>query len=264
MKKYIAVLLTLCLTLSLGAALAENTPIKVGASPSPHAEILEIVKPLLAQKGYDLQIVEFSDYLQPNYALENGELDANYFQHEPYLQNFNEENGTHLAVAFGVHLEPMLVFGGKSAALDAIKDGATIAVPNDPSNEARALRLLQNLGLLKLNEGSEALATKFDIDSKNSPYKVDIKETEAAYIPPTLQDVDFAVMNVNYALGAGLKAEDAIAVEPTEGNPNTNVVAVRVGDEEAEFTLALKEALQSDEVRSYIETTYSGAVIPAF
>lgn len=263
MKKLLSLLVALCLTFSCAAALCEeNKTIKVGASPSPHAEILAVAAPLLAEKGYTLEIVEFTDYVMPNNALENGELDANYFQHQPYLTNFNAENGTHLVAAFGVHLEPMLVFGGKSSDLTAIADGATIAVPNDPSNEARALRLLAENGVFTLKADAGETATKLDIEE--NPHNVNVTEVEAAQVPRFLQDVDFAAVNVNYALDAGLLAADAVAVEPTEGNPNTNIVAVREGDEESEFTLALKEALQSEEVKAFIDETYAGAVIAAF
>ena len=263
MKKLLSLLVALCLTFTCAAALADEVKtIKVGASPSPHAEILEVAKPLLEEKGYKLEIVEFQDYVMPNTALENGELDANYFQHIPYLNNFNAEQGTHLVAAFGMHLEPMLIFGGKSNDLTAIKDGATIAVPNDPTNEARALRLLEANGVITLKEGAAETATVLDI--AENPHNVKINEVEAAQVPRFQPDVDFIVVNVNYALSAGLVAADALAAEPTEGNENVNIVAVREGDEESEFTLALKEAMQSDAVRTYIEETYAGAVIAAF
>lgn len=263
MKKLIALFVAVCLTVACTAALAADVKtIKVGASPSPHAEILGIAKPALEELGYKLEIVEFQDYVMPNTALEDGELDANYFQHIPYLTNFNAEQGTHLVVGFGVHLEPMLLFGGKSNDLSAIKKGATIAVPNDPTNEARALRLLQAQGIITLKADAQDSATKLDITE--NPYDVKISEVEAAQVPRYLADVDFAVVNVNYALSAGLAAADALAAEPTEDNPNVNIVAVREGDEEAEFTLALKTALQSEAVKTYIEETYKGAVIVAF
>ena len=261
MKKLLSLLVALCLTFTCAAALADEVKtIKVGASPSPHAEILEVAKPLLEEKGYKLEIIEFQDYVMPNTALENGELDANYFQHIPYLNNFNAEQGTHLVAAFGMHLEPMLIFGGKSNDLTAIKDGATIAVPNDPTNEARALRLLEANGVITLKEGAAETATVLDI--AENPHNVKINEV--AQVPRFQPDVDFIVVNVNYALSAGLVAADALAAEPTEGNENVNIVAVREGDEESEFTLALKEAMQSDAVRTYIEETYAGAVIAAF
>lgn len=263
MKKLLSLLVVLCLTFSCAAALADEVKtIKVGASPSPHAEILEVAKPVVEELGYKLEIVEFQDYVMPNTALENKELDANYFQHIPYLNDFNANQGTHLVVGFGMHLEPMLIFGGKSNDLTAIKEGAKIAVPNDPTNEARALRLLAANGVITLKEDAAETATVLDI--AENPYKVKIEEVEAAQVPRFQPDVDFIVVNVNYALSAGLVAADALAAEPTEDNPNVNIVAVREGDEEAEFTLVLKQAMQSEAVKAYIEETYAGAVIAAF
>lgn len=267
MKKIVTLLLAVCLLASALAGCAssaktENKTIVVGASSTPHAEILEQVKDTLAKDGWTLEIKVFDDYVLPNKALADGELDANYFQHVPYLNNFNAEQGTHLVAAFGMHLEPMLIFGGKSNDLTAIKDGATIAVPNDPTNEARALRLLEANGVITLKEGAAETATVLDI--AENPYNVKINEVEAAQVPRFQPDVDFIVVNVNYALSAGLVAADALAAEPTEGNENVNIVAVYEGNEEAEFTLALKEAMQSDAVRTYIEETYAGAVIAAF
>lgn len=261
MKKFVSILTVLALCLSFGTVLAENKTIKVGASPVPHAQILEIIKPILAEKGFDLEIVEFTDYVLPNLALESGELDANYFQHKPYLDNFNAENGTHLIDAFGVHLEPMLLFGGKSTDITAIKEGAVIAVPNDPSNESRGLRLLESQGIITLNAEAGVTATKLDI--AENPYKVEIYEVEAAQVPRALADVDFATINVNYALDAGLLAEDALVVEPTEGNPNINVLAVKEGTENEDFVAALNEALHSEAVTAFIAETYKGSVIPA-
>ena len=237
----------------------------VGASPAPHAEILEAARDLLADKGYDLEIVEYTDYVQPNNALESGDLDANYFQHKPYLDTFNEENGTHLVSAGAIHYEPFGIYAGKTATLDALADGAKVAVPNDATNEARALLLLEAQGLLKLADGAGLKATKTDI--VENPKNLDILEVEAAQVPRSLPDVDIAVINGNYAIEAGLKVSDALAVEASDSEAATtygNVVAVQEGKEDDEKTKALIEALTSDAVKEYMEQTYEGAVVPLF
>lgn len=248
-------------------AAAENTDeikkIKIGASVTPHAEILAKVNELLKDKGYELEIVEFSDYVQPNLALEDKELDANYFQHITYLNNFNEENGTHLVSAADVHYEPFGLYGGKTAKLEDLKDGASIAVPNDTTNEARALLLLQDQGLIKLKEDAGILATKNDI--VENPKNLDIKEIEAAQTARTLEDVDMAVINGNYALLADLKVSDALAIEAEDSLAATayvNVIAVRAGDEEREDIKAFVEVLKSEEISNFIKDTYQGAVVP--
>lgn len=243
----------------------ELTEITVGASPAPHGEILEAAKPLLEKEGYALKIVEYTDYVQPNIALEDGELDANYFQHLPYLEQFNKEQGTHLASAGAIHYEPFGIYGGKVSSLDELSEGATVAVPNDTTNEARALLLLEAQGLLKLKEGAGLDATRNDIEE--NPLNLDILEVEAAQIPLSLQDVDIAVINGNYAIDAGLKVSDALAVEASDSEAAVtygNVVAVREGDEENEKTKALLDALKSDEVKSFIEDSYDGAVVVLF
>ena len=243
----------------------ELTEITVGASPAPHGEILEAAKPLLEKEGYALKIVEYTDYVQPNIALEDGELDANYFQHLPYLEQFNKEQGTHLVSAGAIHYEPFGIYGGKVSSLDELSEGATVAVPNDTTNEARALLLLEAQGLLKLKEGAGLDATRNDIEE--NPLNLDILEVEAAQIPLSLQDVDIAVINGNYAIDAGLKVSDALAVEASDSEAAVtygNVVAVREGDEENEKTKALLDALKSDEVKSFIEDSYDGAVVPLF
>ena len=234
MKKIIALVLTLTLVLALAACSgsADDKTIVVGATPAPHAEILEIAKEILAEEGYTLEIKEFDDYIIPNTSLEEGELDANYFQHITYMNNFNEENGTHLVSAAGIHYEPFGLYAGKTASLDALADGAQIAVPNDGTNEARALLLLEQEGLIKLKEG-----------------------------------VDMAVINGNYAIDAGLKVSEALAVENADGaaaEAYVNVVAVKEGNENSEKIQALIKALQSEEVRTFIEETYEGAVVPLF
>lgn len=243
----------------------DSNIIRVGASPSPHAEILEQVKDAVAEKGYELEVVEYNDYILPNTALENDELDANYFQHITYLNDFNEENGTHLVDAAGIHFEPFGLYAGKTASLDELADGATVAVPNDTTNEARALLLLEQEGLIKLNEGAGLTATKQDI--AENPKNLDIQEVEAAQLPRVLQDVDIAAINGNYALEAGMNVSDAIAVEGSESdaaNAYVNVIAVKEGNELSEKTQALVEALTSDAVKQYIEETYNGAVVALF
>ena len=237
----------------------------VGASPAPHAEILEAAREELAKKGYDLKIVEYTDYVQPNMALDAGDLDANYFQHLPYLEQFNEERGTKLVSAGKIHYEPFGIYAGKTASLDELADGAKVAVPNDATNEARALLLLEAQGLLKLKDGAGLKATKTDI--VENPKNLDILEVEAAQGPRSLPDVDIAVINGNYAIEAGLKVSDALAVEASDSEAATtygNVVAVQEGKEEDEKTKALMEALTSDAVKEYIEQTYEGAVVPLF
>ncbi len=262
MKKLISLVLALALTLSLSSFALAAEKIRVGASPSPHAEILAAAKDALLEKGYDLEVVEFTDYILPNTTTESGELDANYFQHKPYLDDFNAQNGTHLVSAFGVHVEPMAVFAGKGETLETLKDGATIAVPNDPTNEARALLLLEKQGVLTLKEEAGITATKLDIEE--NPHNVNILEVEAAQLPLMLPDVEFAVINGNYALAAGLNpVNDSVAIEDGS-SPYLNVVVVKEGNENADFVLALKEVLQSDAIKTFIDETYKGSVIAAF
>lgn len=244
---------------------AELKEIKVGASPAPHAEILEAAAPALEKLGYKLSIVEYTDYVQPNIALDTSDLDANYFQHLPYLEQFNAERGTKLVSAGAIHYEPFGIYAGKTAALDEISDKATVAVPNDATNEARALLLLEAQGLIKLNEGVGLNATKNDI--AENPKNLEILEVEAAQIPRSLKDVDIAVINGNYAIDAGLKVSDALAVEASDSEAATtygNIVAVQEGKENDETAKALIEALSSDEVKAFIESTYEGAVVPLF
>ena len=248
-----------------GASSEALTEIKVGASPAPHAEILAAAEPVLNEAGYTLDIVEYTDYVQPNLALEAGELDANYFQHGPYLEQFNEEQGTDLTSAGTIHYEPFGIYAGKTSSLDELQEGATVAVPNDTTNEARALLLLEAQGLLKLKEGAGLNATRNDIEE--NPLDLEILEVEAAQIPLSLQDVDIAVINGNYAIDAGLKVSDALAVEASDSEAAVtygNVVAVRTGDESGEKATALVEALKSDTVKAFIEETYAGAVVAMF
>ena len=239
--------------------------LKVGASPTPHAEILAVVKDLLAQEGITLEIVEFTDYIQPNLAVEEGEIDANYFQHITYMNDFNASNGTHLVSVAEIHYEPFGLYAGKTASIDALPDGAQIAVPNDATNEARALLLLEQEGLITLNKDTGINATILDI--VDNPKNLEIVELEAAQIPSRLADVDLAVINGNYAIGAGLKVSDALAIESADGAAATayvNVLAVKEGRENDEAIQALVKALKSDEVKEYMEETYQGSVVPVF
>ena len=247
-----------------GAADADKT-ITVGASPTPHAEILNAAKDVLAEQGWTLEVVEFTDYVQPNTALVDGDLDANYFQHVPYLNNFNQKNGADLVSAIEMHYEPFGIYAGKTATLEALQDGATIAVPNDGSNETRALLLLQDAGLIKLKEGIDPTsdATKLDIEN---PKNFDIQEIAAEQLPRSLEDVDIAVINGNYALQANLNAkEDSLITEnPDYAKVYVNTVACRSGDENSDKMQALKGALQSEAVQKFVEETYRGAVVTTF
>ncbi|MDR2654794.1 MAG: MetQ/NlpA family ABC transporter substrate-binding protein [Oscillospiraceae bacterium] len=245
---------------------APAVTIKVGATPVPHAEILEAVKPILAEQGITLEIVEFQDYVLPNTAVEEGELDANYFQHRPYLESFNTEHSTHLVDIGDIHYEPFGIYPGKAASLEELADGAQIAVPNDTTNEARALLLLESTGLIKVDPGKGLEATVNDITE--NPKNLKIVELEAAQIPRSLQDVELAAINGNYALEAGLDAsKDALYVEAADSlaaDTFANVVVVKEGSEGRPELAALVAALQSDEIRSFIESTYGKAVIPKF
>jgi len=243
----------------------DSETIKVGATPAPHAAILEVAKKVLEPEGYKLEIVEFNDYVTPNDSLEDGSLDANYFQHITYMNDFNTEHGTHLVSVAGIHYEPFGLYAGKSASLDELPDGAKIAVPNDGTNEARALLLLEQEGLIQLKDGVGLSATKLDI--AENPHNYDIVEMEARLAPTVLQDVDAAVINGNYAIDAGLKVSEALAVESASGtaaDAYMNVLAVKEGRENDKGIQALAKALQSDEVKSFIEETYDGAVVPLF
>ena len=269
MKKLLAVVLTGAFVVSALAGCGKSTSaddkvIKVAASATPHAEILEQAKPLLEAKGYDLQVTVFDDYVQPNEVVESGDFDANYFQHIPYLESFNEEKGTHLVNAGGIHYEPVGIYPGTKASLDELADGDSIAVPNDTTNEARALLLLQDNGIITLKEGAGLTATKNDI--VENPYNVDIVELEAAQVPRVKDEVAFMVLNGNYALEAGFSvAKDAIAYEKADSEAAktyVNVIAVKEGNENSDKIKALVEVLTSQEIKDYINNTYDGAVIP--
>ena len=243
----------------------EGTTITVGATPAPHAEILEVVKELLAEQGITLDIREFDDYILPNQAVEDGSLDANYFQHITYMDNFNVEYGTHLVSAAEVHYEPFGIYAGKTASLDQLADGAQIAVPNDTTTEGRALLLLQEQGLITLTEDCGLEATKDDI--AENPHNYEIVELEARLLPTTLQDVDVAVINGNYAIDAGLKVSDALAIESADGTAAqayVHVLAVEEGREDDPAIQALAAALCSQEVKDFIDETYEGAVVAVF
>lgn len=280
MKKILAVLLTLALSLAALSACGggetppadENQPeagivVKVAATPAPHAEILEAAKELMAAEGYTLEIVEFSDYIIPNEVTSSGEVDANYFQHLAYLNDYNHKNGTALVPVAAIHYEPYALYAGKTASLDELAEGAQISVPSDPSNEARALLLLEEIGLITLTEGVGLEATKLDI--VDNPLNLNIQEMEAAQLARTLDSVDMAVINGNYAIQANLNvATDAVAVEDPKGE-NTqslyaNVLVVQEGNEENPGIAALLKVLQSDAMREFITTQYGDAVVPLF
>lgn len=244
---------------------SNGTVITVGASPSPHAEILKAVEDEIKAAGYELKVVEYNDYVQPNVALSEGDLDANYFQHKPYLDNYNQENGTDLVSAAAIHFEPMGIYTGKSSDIKNVPDGAKIAVPSDATNEARALLLLQDQGVLKLKDGVGLEATKNDI--AENPHNVEFVEVEAASVPRTLQDADFGVINGNYALSAGLDTTATLASEGAgseAAKTYANIVAVRKGEDQTDKTKALVAALTSDTAKKFIEDTYKGSVIPVF
>lgn len=245
------------------AAVEIKGTITVAASATPHAEILEQAKSFLAEKGWDLEVTVFDDYIQPNLVVESGEFDANYFQHIPYLDSFNEEQGTHLVNVGGIHYEPFGIYPGTESDLANISEGAVIAVPNDPTNEARALLLLQDNGIITLKEGAGLTATINDIES--NPNNIEIKELEAAQVARVKDEVAFVVLNGNYALEAGFSVgSDAVAYELSDSEAAktyVNVVAVKEGNEENEGIKALVEVLKSDDIKSFIADTYDGAVV---
>lgn len=270
MKKSVSFVLTLALAVTgvIGASTLahaeDDKTITIAASATPHAEILEKAKEILADEGYDLEIEIFDDYVQPNNVVESGEFDANYFQHIPYLDSFNEEQGTHLVNAGGIHYEPFGIYPGTKSSLDELEDGDEIAVPNDTTNEARALLLLQDNGILTLKEGAGLTATVNDIES----YAKDIKivELEAEFVKNAIPDAAFVVLNGNYALEAGLSVgQDSIAYEASDSEAAktyVNVIAVKEGNENLGKIVALVDVLKSDEIKDFINETYDGAVVP--
>ena len=284
MKKLVSLLLTGTLALGLlagcgsngGGAAATPTPatggdpaqavtLKIGASPAPHEEILQVVKEILAGQGITLEIVEFTDYIQPNEAVESGDIDANYFQHITYMNDFNTEQGTHLASVAEIHYEPMGIYAGRAASLTDLPYGAEIGVPNDPTNGGRALLLLQEQGLITLPEDAGLEPTVLDI--VDNPHNFKITEMEAAQLPRSLDSLDVAVVNGNYAIQAGLKVSDALAIESAEGTAGTayvNVLTVKEGLENETAIQALAEAMKSQQVKDYITETYGGAVVAVF
>ena len=280
-KKFLALLLSLALCLSLAACggsdtasddtaaddtasddTAETVTLTVAASPTPHAVILEQCVDILAEQGIELVINQYDDYVVPNTAVEDGDEDANYFQHLPYLEEFNTTRGTHLVDVAGVHIEPMGIYAGRVESLDALPDGAVIGVPNDPTNEGRALLLLEAQGLIKLDDSSNLSATPNNI--VENPKNLKFEEIEAQTLPSSRPDLDLAVINSNYALGAGLNpTTDALAIESAD-SPYVNVLVVKEGNESNAAVQALVEVLHSDTIRDFINEEFDGAVVPAF
>lgn len=239
-----------------------NETVSVGATPVPHAEILEFVQPILAKEGYDLKIVEFNDYVQPNLATDDGQLDANYFQHIPYLDSFNKEHGLNLKKVTGVHIEPIALYSKNLKKVNEIKDGGTVSIPNDPTNGGRALLLLQKAGLITLEDPDSITATPLDI--KDNPKHLNFKELEAAQLPRSIDEVDLAVINTNFAIGAGLNPlKDAIFIEDKD-SPYVNVLVASEKTADKAGVKALAKVLNSKEVADFILKKYNGAVIPAF
>lgn len=256
--------LTACGSDSGSSKDSASDPLVVAASPTPHAEILNFVKKNLAAKaGLNLEVKEFSDYVTPNTATEDGSVDANYFQNQPYLDDFNKKKGTHIVPVVTVHLEPLGLYSSKLKTAAALTTGATIALANDAVNEARGLKLLAANGLITLKDGVGSEATPADITG--NPKNLKFKELEAAQLPRSLDDVDAAVINGNYAISAGLKpAKDTLVLESATNNPYGNFLAVKKGNEKDPRVLKLKKLLTSDAVRKFIEDTYDGSVIPSF
>ena len=269
MKKLTAAALTRALALgtvgtSVVFAADDDKTITVAASETPHSEILEAAKPILEEEGYDLEVTVFDDYVQPNEVVESGDFDANYFQHIPYLNSFNEEKGTHLVNAGGIHYEPFGIYPGTKSSLDDIADGDTIAVPNDTTNEARALLLLQDNGIIKLKDGAGLEATVNDIEE--NPYNVEIVELAAEQVARVAEETSYIVLNGNYALQAGYSvSKDALAYETSDSEAAktyVNVIAVKEGNENSDKIKALVDVLKSDEIKDFINEKYDGAVIP--
>lgn len=258
----LAVAASLAVVLLFGAVAGAQTVVTVGATPVPHAEILEFVKPLLADEGIELRIVEFNDYVLPNLALSDGELDANYFQHVPYLETFSADHGLDLEVLVPVHIEPLALYSSKLNSLDDLSNRAQIAIPNDATNGGRALLLLESAGLITLQDGVGIAGTIFDI--AQDPRRIQWRELEAAILPRALADVDAAVINGNYALEAGLNPlTDALVVEGAD-SPYANVLVVRRGDGDNAALQRLADVLTSPPVRDFIVDKYEGAVVPVF
>ncbi|NLV99369.1 MAG: ABC transporter substrate-binding protein [Clostridiaceae bacterium] len=271
MKKITRILtfvLLLALVVSVAAACGkkddkDGKKLTIAASVTPHAEILRVAAKELEKDGYEVEVKEFTDYILPNKVTTDGDVDANFFQHISYLNHYNESNNTDLVSVGGIHYEPLCVYGGKTSSLSDLADGATIAVPNDSSNEARALMVLEQEGLIKLREGAGLAATILDI--VDNPRNLDIKELAAEQLPRSLEDVDFAIINGNFALQSGLSPEDALAVETLSGETlelYQNVLAVNKGRENDPAIQALYKALKSDAVKDFINESWKGAVVP--
>ncbi len=268
-KNVLALALAVVLVLALAACgekKSEKVTLKVAASATPHAEILAQVKDELAEQGIELVVTEYGDYVIPNTAVEDGDEDVNYFQHQPYLDQFNVENNTHLVSVAAIHYEPFGIYPGKTTNLADLPDGASVGVPNDATNEARALQLLEAQGLIKVKEGAGLNATPNDI--VENPKNLKFVELEAAMLPNVTSEMDLAVINGNYALQAGFSsAKDALALEDASSEAAqtfANVIVVKEGNENSEAVKALVKALQSDEVKNYINETYEGNVLPIF
>lgn len=259
MNKFSKLLLVGLLSLGV-SAFADNKTIKIGATPVPHVEILEQIKPLLSKQGYTLDIKVFNDYVIPNLAVNDGELDANFFQHIPYMEDFNAKRGTALVKTVGVHLEPMGVYSKKIKNLNELKEGDSVAIPNDPTNRSRALDVLATANLIKLKD----VSSKTPLDITENAKKLKFTELDAAQLPRTLDDVTISVINTNYALNAGLNpTKDALSIESKQ-SPYVNIVVVKKGNENNEAIKALNKAITSQEVKTFIQTKYKGAIVPAF
>ena len=262
-SKFLFVALLCTMVCFVGCTKDDSSVLKVGATPEPHAEMLKLVVDNLAEQGITLKVMEFTDYVTPNEALEGGQIDANFFQHLPYMESFNSERGYHIVNAGGIHIEPVALYSKKVSSLADIKNGATIAIPNDPTNEGRALLLLQSAGLIKLDENAGITATPQNI--VENPKNIKFHEIEAASLPRVLLDVDAAVINGNYAIPAGLRANsDGLVVEGAD-SPYVNVVAVKDGNENSDKITALVKALQSEEIAEFIAERYpNGEVVKVF
>ncbi len=262
MLKKFAPVAAIALSALFAATAAQAEKLSVAATPVPHAELLEFVKPSLAKEGVELEIKVFTDYVQPNAQVVDGQLDANFFQHKPYMDTYNKERSTDLVSVGLVHVEPFGAYSSKIKRIEDLKDGAQVALPNDPSNGARALLLLQSQGLIKLKDPSNLLATARDV--VENPKKLKFRELEAATLPRVLPDVDLALINTNYALEAGLNpTADALFIEG-EDSPYTNLVATTAAKKDDARVQKLVKALQTDEVREFIKSQYKGSIVPAF
>lgn len=266
MKKFILFALITVLSFSVlvgcGKKADSENIIKIGVSPTPHRELVELIEEDLKEEGIELEIIEFDDYVKPNLALAEGELDANFFQHEPYMNNFRDENKIDISSIGGIHVEPMGLYSSKYSSIDELEDGSEIAIPNDPTNGGRALLLLEKQGLIKLKEDAGILATENDV--VENPKNLKFTPAEAAYLPRVLDEVGGAIINGNYALEASLvPTEDSILLEGKD-SPYANIIAIRTGEENQERFVKLMKALQSDKVREFIEENYNGGVIPGF